>query len=111
MYGIVRCAIDLIDAPVVSRAPIKALGGSIAIGTLGDAADAVVDVVKVLTKVNFVPVDWGRKFSRRPAKDNIPRHVCRLISRGGLFGHSQRCSETQRIINRRFNQCISIFIK
>ncbi|MBA7674390.1 hypothetical protein ES703_82604 [subsurface metagenome] len=70
VYRIVRWAIDLIDAPVVSRAEIKAYR-IIAAGTQCDAANAVVDIVEILTKVNFVSVDCRRKIARRPAQNHI----------------------------------------
>jgi len=79
--------IDLIDAPVVNRVEIKALGKSIAGGTLGDSANAVVDVVEALTKAKFVPIDWGRVNSRRPAKDHIPENICCPISRARIHCH------------------------
>ncbi len=81
IYRIFWC--DLIDAPVVSRGQTNILGRGISGVTLGDTANAVFDVVEVLTKVNFVPIDWRRIFSRRPAKDQISRHICLAIIRVG----------------------------
>jgi hypothetical protein len=87
------------------------LGRNIAVGILSDATDAVVNVGEVFTQVNSMPIDWWCLFSGRPAKDHISWHICRSIVRVGLFGLSRRFSEAQRIVNRRFNQCISVSIK
>ncbi|MBA7626063.1 hypothetical protein ES703_33501 [subsurface metagenome] len=68
--------VDFIDSPVIGLAEIKQLRWSIAAGILDYTANAVVDIVEVLTEVEFVPIDWGCIFSRRPAKDNISWHIC-----------------------------------
>ncbi|MBA7684225.1 hypothetical protein ES703_92616 [subsurface metagenome] len=99
MYRIVWWAIDLIDAPVVSLAEIKALGWSIAVGILGYAADAVIDIIEVLTKVDFVPIDRRGKFTRRPAKHHISRHICRFIIRLRVRGLAWKEVVSEHIIN------------
>jgi len=90
VYRIVGRAIDLIDAPVVRRSQIKALGGSIARGALGDTAKAIVDVVEVITQVERVPVHRCSIFSWRPAKDHISWHIRRLISRAWVKSRTIR---------------------
>ncbi len=57
------------------------MGRSIAVGILSDAANAVVDIVEILTKVDFMPIGWRYESSRCPAQDDIPRHVYRTVSR------------------------------
>ncbi|MHC4541116.1 MAG: hypothetical protein ACYS74_15260 [Planctomycetota bacterium] len=93
MHRRIRRGIDLIDAPVVSRIEIKALGRRVTAGILRSTGRAIVDVAEYRTKVNPVPVDGGYIISRLPAQDHLAGYIRRPVAGTwtGRFAKS-RCS-------------------
>ncbi|MBA7712418.1 hypothetical protein ES703_121392 [subsurface metagenome] len=87
------------------------MGPSIAAGIRSDAANTVVDVAEVLTNVNFVPIDRGRIFSRRPAKDRISQNICCLISRVWIRGLARPAGLAEHITDRVDEQLFALSVE